>query len=450
MDEELAQKIALFRYGIIAGLTHLPPGSKGLYDEIRQKAARNYTIPGSSRTRIAAETIRDWLKRHRKGGFDALIPKTRKDAGRSRALSQAVADLLIAAKEANPALSVSRLIHEVRQSGALAPELTLAPSTVHKLLDKAGLMKKDSPPESKDHRRFSFEHAGQLFMADVMHGPAVWTKNRQKRKTYLIALIDDATRVIAHAAFAFGEDAANFMAVFKQAILRRGIPVRLFVDNGAAFRSHHLELVCAKLNVHLIHARAYHAQAKGKIERWFRTARLQFLPQLGQEQLQSIDALNRALWTYVEADYHRSIHRILGCTPLDRWAECGQKVRFIEPGVDLDDLFLMETKRKVYRDRIVSLHGLVYEVDAALVGETVTVRHDPSRPGQPVQIWFDGKRIEEARLVDTHANCFVKRSKPTQTLAPMDTTPEDQPLQPPPAPRHPVSYATLNATKEVS
>jgi len=276
--------------------------------------------------------------------------------------------------------------------------------------------RKIEEPGGKDHRRFSYQHAGELFMSDVMHGPAVFTEGRRKHKTYLIAFIDDASRVIPYAEFALGEKTRDFTPVFKQAIMRRGIPKRLFVDNGSAYRSRHLAIVCARLGVTLIHAKAYHAAAKGKIERWFRTVRQQFLPTLGDQQKASLADLNQALWNYVESEYHHNLHRILGESPLDRWARCAERVRYPEPGLDLDKLFLAEESRKVHKDRTVSLHGIIYEAEAALVNETVMICYDPATPGQPIQVWFKNKRYNDAKLVDTFANCFVKRDRPSNFL----------------------------------
>ena len=406
------QEVALFRYGLIADLVHLPPGTRGLYKKLADKAAGSYVIPGTSRTMVAQETLRHWLKKYRKDGFDALLPKERSDRGKSRRLPVWVSDLLLAEKEEHPDHTVPRIIKNVRENGPVPEDIHLAESTVYKLLRRHGLMEKKSAP-SKDHRRFSFEYAGQLMMSDVMHGPAVAVAGNRKRKTYLIAFIDDATRVISYSAFAHSENTAAFMPVFKQAVMRRGIPQRLFVDNGSAFRSHHLNLVCAKLGITLIHARPYHAQAKGKIERWFRTVRLQFLPMLSDKDKSSLTSINRALWAYVETEYHRSVHRMLGESPLDRWAKSAERVRYLEPGIDLDDLFLFEAKRKVAKDRTVSLNGKVYETDAALVGETVTLRFDPANQGNRVEVCFNGQHIHHAKLVDTSANCFVKRRNST-------------------------------------
>jgi putative transposase len=417
-DTNERQAVALFRYGLIADLVRLQPGSKGLYARIEQKAAGEYSIPGSTRTRVAGETIRDWLKAYRRGGFDALLPKPRADRGQSRSLPPEVLDVLLQIKEGNPKLSVQLVIRAARQRPEVPEDLPLPNSTVHRLFVRHGLMDKPrSEPGDADRRRFAFQQAGQLWMSDVMHGPSVFVGDRTKRKTYLIAFIDDATRVIPYAAFTLAENTATFLPVLKQAILRRGLPERLYVDNGANYRSQHLALVCAKLGIALIHARPYRPQGKGKIERWFKTVRGQLLTRLAAEDTASPGALNRRLWAWVEGEYHHVPHRALGVTPLEQWAQSGESVHFPEPGLDLDDLFLFEAQRKVHKDRTVSLNGVLYEVDAALIGEKITLRFDPgAAPERPVQVCYQGKFIELAKPVQTYANCFVKRHRPSWTL----------------------------------
>jgi transposase InsO family protein len=430
-DEEAkrTEEVALFRYGLIADLVHLPPGDKGLYRRLLKKAEGDYRIPGTARSRVAAETLRDWLKAYRKAGFEGLRPRPRKDVGQSRALPQEVVDQLMAIKDDNREYSVQLVIKEALASGKVPAELPLAPTTVHRLLARAGLMRREDSGAEGDRRRFAFQKAGELWMSDVMHGPSVLVGGKVRRKTYLIGFLDDATRVVPYAAFALSENTTAFIPIFKQAVLRRGISKRLFVDNGAAYRSHHLSLVCAKLGVTLIHARAYQPESKGKIERWHRTVRMQLLPTLTEADTSSLEKLNRRLWAYVEGEYHQTPHRGLDReTPLDRWAKCADEVRYLPPQEDLDALFLSEAKRKVQKDRTVSLNGLVYEVDASLVGTTVTLRFDPSQPGRAIQVWAAGEKSHTtAKVVDVYANCFVKRDRPSRTLTPSSAAP------PPPA-----------------
>lgn len=201
------------------------------------------------------------------------------------------------------------------------------------------------------------------------------------------------------------------------------------MDNGSHFRSHHLAVVCAKLGIALIHARPYRPQGKGKIERYFKTVRAQLLTRLTPPDTASLDALNRRLQAWVEGEYHRAPHRgLAGNTPLEQWALTGDRVRFCEPDLDLDDLFLFEVQRKVQKDRTVSLHGVVYEVDAALIGEKVTLRFDPAAPlGRPIQVWHHERAMALAKPVQTYANCFVKRHRPSSTLTADGPAPEARP-----------------------
>lgn len=425
-DAQYRQALALFRYGLIADLIALPAGSRGLYARLREKAKLEYVIPGSQRTRVAMETLRHWLSAYRRGGFDALLPKGRCDRGRPRILPQAVADALLSLKDSEPQLSIPQLIRAVYASGAAPASLRLPASTVHRLLSRAGLMQRRHPEQSnpQDRRRFAFAHAGQLWMSDVMHGPSVAVPGRGRRKSYLIAFLDDATRVVPYCAFTLSENTQAFLPVFKQALMRRGIPQRLYVDNGANFRSQHLALVCAKLGVALIHARPYQPQGKGKMERWFRSARAQFVNRLGPADTESLDALNRRLWAWVEGEYHQTPHRGLeDQTPLDRWAMSAQHVRLPGQAIDLEALFLFEVKRRVQRDRTVSLNGTLFEVDAALIGQSVTVRYDPAAPAsRGVELWHQGAFVGRATALDAYANCFVRRHRPSQGIDP-DTPP---------------------------
>ena len=124
-DDELRQAVGLFRYGLIADLAHLPPGTPGIGERLREKANHAYTIPGTRRTRVAAETIRDWLALYRSGGFEALYPKARVDRGRPRRLPPDIAELLVGLKTEQPSLSVNALIAVARERGVERP---LAPS----------------------------------------------------------------------------------------------------------------------------------------------------------------------------------------------------------------------------------------------------------------------------------------------------------------------------------
>ena len=269
------QAVALFRFRLIAPALHLPPGPERAA-VLQEVAGREHEIPGSRRRRVAASTLKDWLRRYQQGKLEALYPKRRTDSHQPRRLPPEVAELLTSIKEGEPRLTVKAVIRQAHDSGQVPEGQRLAHSTVNRLLKQAGLM--EPPAEQKaggDLRRYQWSKANALWQTDVMHGPkiAAAVPGRRKAKVYLLAVLDDATRVVPHAAFAYSESADSFLAVFRQAVLRRGVPVRLYCDNGSAFRSKQLDMVCAQLGVNLIHARAFHPAGKGKIERFFRRVR---------------------------------------------------------------------------------------------------------------------------------------------------------------------------------
>ena len=204
-----------------------------------------------------------------------------------------VVETLLAIRRENMDLSVRQVIVRARATGTVPDDVVIAPSTLHRLFTREGLMKRRADAPSGDLRRFATEAAGQLWQSDVMHGPKVRDTRGRKRKTYLIALLDDATRVVPYAHFALGETAADYLVVLKEAILRRGCPERLFCDNGANFRSRQLMMVCGRLGISLLHARPYHPAGRGKIERFFRTVRGQFLAPLDPQDIPDLETLNQ-------------------------------------------------------------------------------------------------------------------------------------------------------------
>ena len=419
--------VALFRYSVIGGLLSEPRGK--VERQLRELSRRKWEIPGSHRTRVASGTIRGWLLAYLRGGLDALRPKDRTDSRSPRSLDPEVVEILIGLKRELPRLSVRLLIAEARARELVAPSVPLPHSTVYRMYKGEGLM--DGPagggPGVVDRRRFAYELAGEMWQSDVLHGPRVRDHRGHARKAYLIAFLDDATRVIPHAAFAFAENTGAFLPVFRQALERRGVPKRLFVDNGSNYRSKILEIICARLGIALIHAKPYQPAGRGKIERWLKTVRQQFLPRLTPEDLRSLDALNARLREWIEGEYHRTGHHGLGGdTPLQRWARHGGEVRHIDHGMNLDDLFLLEDRRTVRKDRTVSLHNRVYEVEPRLIGQSVTLRYDPAAPpSRPIRVLHEGRPAGVATLLDLHANARVRRREPKNTLSFRDLDPDN-------------------------
>ena len=246
-------ELALFRYGVIAEVLHLPQGEAAA--ALARLSERDWEIPGTRRRRIAVQTMRDWLRRYRRLGIDGLKPKPRKSAA-PRRLSPETVETLLAIRQANPDLSVRKVIARARESGGVGDEVGLPASTVYRLFRREGLIgdRRPAPGPARDQRRFAAAAACELWQSDVMHGPRIRDEAGRKRKTYLLCLLDDATRLVPHGEFRFSEDAANTLQVLREAIERRGLPKRLYCDNGSNFRSKQMRLACARLGIALVNA----------------------------------------------------------------------------------------------------------------------------------------------------------------------------------------------------
>jgi transposase InsO family protein len=427
MNEDLREQIAVFRYGVIRDLVSGPlaPGEKERL--LAAIADRQWQIPGSRRGRIARSTAREWAEAYEAAGFVGLKPVDRSDKGSSRVIPDEVQDLLLALRTERPKASVRSLIRAVRLAGRVAPEVKLAPSTVYRLLAAHGMkVVPGASSGSPDAQAFSFPHANDLWVADVMHGPPLLVLGRGARsaKTYLIALLDDATRMAPYAAFYPSESAACFAEALKQALLRRGIPRRLYVDNGSAFRTHHLQVACATLNVALIHSRPHRPRGRGKIERFFRTVRSAFLPHVDATMLAEMASLNRVFWAWLEAEYHQTPHGGLsGQTPLERFLSDQALIR--PAPSDLDDMLRMKVVRVVGRDRTVRLDGRVYEAPDGLSGEHVEVLFDPFDPRRPVRFRLRGENEERPlRRLDLAVNATLPRLRPDEDEQPAAEAPK--------------------------
>jgi transposase InsO family protein len=342
---------------------------------IRELAAREYAIPGTRRRHLGEKTIEAWYYAWRRQGLDALVPKTRADRGTSK-IAPALQEAILAAKRANPRRSVRQLVRLLEAAGTVSAK-TLSRSAVHRLLLQHGLSRCPAH-EPEERRSFAAEFAGSIWYGDVMHGPRVPHKG-QSRKTYLVSLFDDASRLVAHSAFCLGETALDIEGVLKQALLRRGVPLKLVVDNGAAYRAHTLQGVCARLSIHLIFCRPYAPEGKGKLERWHRTVREQFLAELDERHVAGLEDLNARLWAWLEQVYHRTEHAgLAGATPLARYQRDLGRIRMLGAlATQLDALFHHRIARFVRKDGTVSYLGQRFELPYELSGKTVRLVVDP-------------------------------------------------------------------------
>jgi putative transposase len=240
-----------------------------------------------------------------------------------------LASLIERLKRENPHRTGTTLLRELAlSSGQDRPALSA--STLYRFLKQHGLSEKQllAPPA---HKKFAAELSNQIWQADMLFGPWVRRRNGGRMQVFLHATLDDASRLIPHAQFypSQGLDAA--LDCLRHAVSARGIPIRLYLDNGKIYRSPQLARIAASLGTLIVHSRPYQPEGRGKVERWFRTVREQFLANLDPKHVLSLEELNDRLWIWIESVYHRAEHSALGTTPLARWQRDIEQIRQIPP-----------------------------------------------------------------------------------------------------------------------
>ncbi len=405
MNEDRKKKIAAFRFGVICDFVNAPRLEYGDRERLlKEKCARKWTIPFSPRSSIGRSTIQKWIERYNDsdGDLETLCPKDRCDKGKSRSIDEETESSLVLVRKEFPFATAEALIKTMTKRKLATPGVVLNSSNVYRMLHSHGLMRPNAG-KPEDRRKFEAQFPNDLWQSDVMHGPRVELDGKMK-KTYLIAIIDDHSRLIVYARFYFSEKLELYIDALEKALLKRGLPRKLYVDNGPAFRSHHLSHITASLGVALIHARPYKPQGKGKIERWFKTVRSWFLPIFTGK---TIEELNSALEIWLE-EYHSKKHGSTGQTPFERFTSSMECLRAAPK--NLKDHFRKTSRRKVAKDRTITLNGRLFEGPVALIGKRVELLYHESRPKE-VEIVFGKKSYGPARPVDLHVNCRIKRDK---------------------------------------
>jgi len=405
MTEEQKKHVAAFRFGVIHDLVNRMDMDRGEQERlIREKCSRKWTVPFSAKTHIGRTTILRWMQRYKGSGamIESLYPPERCDLGKSRAMDEETVLSLINLRREFPRVRVVGLIEKMHERNLAGAGVKLYPSTVYRILRHHGVMKREGQgPE--DRRKFEAELANDIWQSDVMHGPRVKVGDKM-RKAYLIAFLDDHSRLIPHAEFYLSENLDCYMNAFEKALLKRGLPRKLYLDNGSAMRSHHLDHVCASLGIALVHARPYKPQGKGKIERFFRNIRDSLLE--GFEG-GALEKLNEALNLWLRG-YHEREHSSTGQSPFKRFTE---NMKCLRPAPqNLPDHFRKLARRRVGKDRTITLHGKLYEAPVCLIGKQVEVLyhdHDEDR----VEIRCGGSSHGLVRAVDLHVNCTVRRDR---------------------------------------
>ena len=405
MQEKDRESIALFRYGLIAPILNQQVSSKKEY--LAEICSLVHQVPYYGTKQYNPKTVEEWIRTYQREGFDGLKPKQRADRGKSRIIPPEQQEPVLALRQQHRDMPVT-LFYETLIKKGIIMRREFSYSTVYRFLKKHDLLGKQERKEP-ERKRFAYDKVNMLWQVDCWHGPYVKV-NGKKAQTFLLAFIDDCSRVIPAARFSLTEKSEDLMRVFEEALLRRGIPRMVYADNGKIFRSDQFHLACASLGITLAHTRPYDAAAKGKIERFFGNVSQRFLPLFYQQEISTLEGLNQFFGQWLEQDYHRKVHSALKMSPLDKYLSQASSVKMVEDPEALRLLFLKREQRKVRHDGTISLQGNLFEVPPEFTGQRIEVRFDEDL--KEVYLFCEGKKITEAKPVNMTDNARVKRDNP--------------------------------------
>lgn len=376
---------------------------KTIRDRIKAVSQMSFTDEDGLPRQFTWRTISTWLCRYQKHGVTVMENKPRSDKGKSRKVPlEDVAEALRQARpKAHGKTPTVALLYRLCIEEGLLTRSQIAPNTFRRVVKQYELLKPDQECSHKLRLAFAKAHANELWQADTLHGPFVKI-NGAPVQTRLIAFLDDASRVCCHGQFFPAENVDTLIESLRAAFYKRGVPHALYVDNGSIYTSKEIIQICARVGCLLHHTPVRDGAAKGKIERFFRTVRDQFLAR--QLDLSSPEVLNRQFTHWVEEHYNAQVHSVLGMSPLDRYALDRSRVRFLPPNEANDELFFVEEERHVRADNTFAFKSLRWEAPRHLPDRTIHVRFQRSQPTARLIVYYQGERMGEARLLDAIAN----------------------------------------------
>lgn len=406
MEQDKKHDIALMRYSVISPLiTGLQEDYASLDAFFRDASLKGVAAPDGSVRKYAPGTIEKWYRAYKQGGFDALLPSGRSDAGRPRKLDDEIQEQIRYLKTNYPRMSAAAIYRQLQDNGSIRHG-EISESTINRYINLLALELKTT--SNQDMRRYERPHINEVWRGDSSVGPCLKTPDGKKHKLYIIALIDDASRFITGIDIFFNDNFVNLMSVMKSAVAKYGRPRLFNFDNGSAYKNKQMEMLAARIGSTLNYCRPYTPTAKAKIERWFRTMKDQWVASLDIREFSSLDKLRGNLLAWVHL-YNNTPHASLkGKTPQERFFAEPELIRRLSQE-QLDKDFLLEIERRVSADSAIVIDQVEYEVDFRFAKQRIRLRYSPDM--KEIFIVEPDHSLTPIRLLNKQENADVKREK---------------------------------------
>ncbi len=399
---ELNPTLALTRFKALNFVEDLQREGLPLAQALRHASVRPW--PDENGDYYAERTLEDWWYAYQKGGFNALMPTPRSDQGKSRVLDEATAAWVLEQVTQNPQVPLKVLYTHWQQT---EPRPLPSISVLYRFLRRQGMDRKSLRSgrlESGATKAFEAPHVNDLWMVDFSPGPTLSVEGKAL-STQLCVLVDDHSRLIPFAAYYPQANTEAFHHALKEAVLRRGLPRKLYTDNGKPFINSHTRLVCAQLGIRLLHCKPYHSWSKGKCERLIFSIQQGFETtlRLAGQAAHSLEQLNAKLSVWIQTVYHQRPHSSTGQSPEYRYQQAAKTLRQWDEMIDIEPLFYVRLERTVRKNGTVRLERELYEVPLSLRALKVQLRLDPWRRTR-IEVWYQNQFMGLAHKAPLHLN----------------------------------------------
>ena len=402
---DMGREWAYFKFALIAPVIQgtFPDASVAAYS--RRVTSVPILRPDGTTFHYKPGTLSKWVGLYKYGGMEELMPRSRSDKGSTKKLSDESINEIHRLKEKYPRLNAV-YIHDRLVRDAFIPA-TVSPRAIQRFIKANDLKNPAASGPLKDRKAFEEPYFGAMFQADTCYFPYVPDEKGKKQRTYLLAIVDDHSRMIVGAGLFFEDNAYNFQKVFKNAVAATGIPNKLYCDHGSPYENSQLSFICGSIGTVLIHAPVRDGAAKAKVERMFGVLKQRWLHGLDTGQIRSIDEFNRELAEEVRK-HNLTVNSSTGQTPMDRFLATRGKIKAPQSGEWLDECFMNRIVRKVRNDATLSLQNISFDAPMQFIRQTVEVRFLPDRLSE-AYIFSDGKHFP-LKLTDKQANSRAKRA----------------------------------------
>lgn len=408
MDKKEQEYVALMRHRIIHDIV------TGNYDSswsknqaITEATKKVYKSFDNRDFTVSSSTISRWIAAYEEKGFDGLIPQKRSDCGKSRRLDDDIVETIKYYKTTYPRLPATVIYGKLIEKGIIK-KTDVSLSTINRCVNQ--LKSEMRLSNKKDMRRYEVPHINMIWAGDSSVGPYI-TINGKKNRTYMIALIDDASRMIVHIDLYLNDNTVNLMDTMKSSVTKYGVPEMFRFDNGSNYRNHQIKMIAARINSTISYCKPYSPEGKSKIERVFRTIKDQFFAQINiKDYTNNLEGLNQDLSRFIN-DYNNKVHSSLnGLTPHQRFFQESNLIKRLDDEF-IDNTFLFEVERTVSADSVIKIDNREYEIDYIYSGERHMFRYTPDL-GKVYIVSKNTGELERIHLLDKNANSKVKRVQP--------------------------------------